>query len=644
MGDIIVMAKRTSLRLAKPTPKPNPIIQSSPAPQQSTSATQIQRAVDNPTSETLTPDVIQSLQRTHGNQVVQRLIMRANRPAATVQRAGRMRRIGDSLEDDPGVLDAIGTFGDYLGTDPTQGLGANITGVDNGTGTGATGLGQQTGGNVISVATGALGTGINIYGMVKNVGAWQEANEGLKTHEPGYKGDGTTPGDKELFATVELLKRKRLAAQKGTAESAGGILGGISGLINGIAGFFSSAAAGVVAGTAFAAGAGLGALVGTINAIRDFFNVHKRRKGQKSVQNVINAYISLAAPLSATVSNKKPLYEAAVQDGLRLQGEKTKIEQATRLLVAAFRAGKRTPEMFTKAQQIKQLTQDNDDAIQTVATRISTLGDEVRDAEQEFDKIDKMRVALATSKRKMGYKGKITSGITNLVSAGGAAALFAAAVGAGAAAGPVGWVLSGLAIVAALSFFIGMKIKRSIRKSNVTRMNAELLLVGEYINSGTIAGTASPGASPTVDERKMDTWKRDMFTGKGGVTEKGWFNKLISKKKSGTLKIGERKTELEVYLAKYDKDKAGETIIEGFTNALKPGAEGNQMVDNPKFDATKAPGPNNVQKITLRETIENLLKHFFGDKADDMKLSLLSTNPQKSGEAKKLIMQKMKLG
>ncbi|MEL7233796.1 MAG: hypothetical protein AAGK74_04825, partial [Chloroflexota bacterium] len=43
----------------------------------------IQRAIDNPTADTLTPDVVQSLQSSHGNQFVSRLIQRMGAGDAT---------------------------------------------------------------------------------------------------------------------------------------------------------------------------------------------------------------------------------------------------------------------------------------------------------------------------------------------------------------------------------------------------------------------------------------------------------------------------------------------------------------------------------------------------------------------------------
>jgi hypothetical protein len=50
--------------------------QSDTAALQKSDVNRIQRAIDNPSSETLTPDVVQSLQSSHGNQFVSRLIQR----------------------------------------------------------------------------------------------------------------------------------------------------------------------------------------------------------------------------------------------------------------------------------------------------------------------------------------------------------------------------------------------------------------------------------------------------------------------------------------------------------------------------------------------------------------------------------------
>ncbi|MCB9436227.1 MAG: hypothetical protein H6673_04440 [Anaerolineales bacterium] len=592
----------------------------------------------------LTPQQIQRLQRTHGNRSVQRLLSQQHSPA--IQRVGRTRarKVGNVLTDDPGFIDLAGTIGDYLGTDPTQGLSIGAaadnasSALNNGTGNAMTGMGLGTVGQVMSVTTGSIGTAMGLGKVGMSAKDWYDANKELETHETAYKG-----GDKALFATVELLKRKRSAAQKGTAEGIGSIASGVSGIING-------ATQGVTAAVAFSVGAALGMVVSTINAIRDFFNAVKRGRAQSQVGNTMTAYMSLMGSVEQTMNDKKQ----------QLQQHTTRKEDAEKELLVISQKVQQINTLRTSGQlrsrsssDIQKITQ----GLQTLRNRktqmetqrdqsdqqILALGPEILQAEQKFDKIDAMRRSLAVSHRKLGFKSKITSGVTNLVGAGGAAALFAATLGAGAAAGPVGWVLSGIAIVGALSFFIGMAVKRSIRKSNVTRMNAEKVLVDEYIQSGTIAGQAATGASADADTRKKDIWRRDMFTGKGGVTAKGWFNNLISKNKSGKLTMEERQAELKAYLEKYDKGAAGDTVFDGIRAALLPGDEGDQMVDNPKHNPQK-PVTGVPAKVTLRTTIEDLLKHFFGGNADDMKQSIISTDPTKQGKAKELLLDKMKLG
>lgn len=594
-----------------------------------------------PSSVQLTPQQIQRLQRTHGNRSVQRLISQQRSPA--LQRVGRTRarKVGNVLTDDPGVVDLAGTLGDYLGADPTKGLSIGAAGdtasssAFNGTGNSLTGMGLDSVGQVMSVTTGSIGTVMGLGKVGLSVKDWHEANKELETHETAYKG-----GDKALFATVELLKRKRSAAQKGTAEGIGSIASGVSGIING-------ATQGVTSMVAFSVGAALGMVVSTINAIRDFFNAVKRGKAQSQVGNTMTAYMSLMGSVEQTMNDKKQQLQQHTTRKEDAEKELLVINQKVQQISTLHSSGQLKSTDIQKVKQGLQALKNRKTQMETQRDQsdqqILALGPEILQAEQKFDKIDAMRRSLAVSHRKLGFKSKITSGVTNLVGAGGAGALFAATLGAGAAAGPVGWVLSGIAIVGALSFFIGMAVKRSIRKSNVTRMNAEKVLVDEYIQSGTIAGQAATGASPDADTRKKDIWRRDMFTGKGGVTAKGWFNNLISKNKSGKLTMEERQAELKAYLEKYDKGAAGDTVFDGIRAALLPGDEGDQMVDNPKHNPQK-PVTGVPAKVTLRTTIEDLLKHFFGGNADDMKQSIISTDPTKQGKAKELLLEKMKLG
>lgn len=547
------------------------------------------------------------------------------------------------LTDDPGINDLVGTLGDYLGADPEKGLSIVAAGENadpstfSGTGDAWTGANLETAGQVMSIGTGSVGTVMGLGKVGMSAYDWHKTNQELSTVESTYTG-----GDKALFATVELLKRKREAAIKGTAEGTGSILSGISGIING-------ASSGVTAAVAFSVGAALNMVVSTINAIRDFYNAYKRGKGQEVVGNTISAYMSLAGTVQQTVEDKKNQLQQQTTQKAAAEQQLTTIDQQLLRIQQARANGQLTPkspnyqQVLTALRELRNRKQQATTQRDEANNQIATLGPEIQAAEEKFDKIDTMRRALAVSHRKLGFKSKITSGVTNLIGAGGGAALFAATLGAGAAAGPVGWVLSGIAIVAALSFFIGMRVKRSIRKSNVARMGAELVLVNEYIQNGTIDGVALPGAAGTADERKNDRWRRDMFTGKGGVTAKGWFNKLISKSKSGTLTMEQRQGELKNYLDKYDKSAAGNTVFDGIRAALLPGAEGDQMVNNPKHDPQKPKTGVPVQ-IPLRQTIEDLLKQFFEAGADDMKESIISTDPNKQGKAKELLLEKMKLG
>lgn len=615
------------------------------------SQSEVQRAVKNPSTKTLTPHVIQTLQRQHGNRYVQRLIQKTHRPSPktrSIQRTGRFRRgleVGESVVDEPvtdTTIDTIGTLGDYLGADPTKGL--QIGGETSGTGNAWTGAGQSGAGAGMSIGTGGVTVIMGGIQGGRNIYEWHKAGKELETVEPAFKG-----GDKALYATVELLNRKKAAAQKGTAEAAGGILGGISGLINGIAGLGTSAAAAITAGVAFSVGAGLNAIIGTIQAIRAFVSAGKRAKSQESMANVISAYVSVAGNIEQSISAKQGEVVTLTQQKGTATTRIAETENEARKLRNDLNAKKisrddataRAKALQTERTTLRQQIVDAD-------TRLPILATEIQQAEQKFDEVDRMRVSLAMSKRKMGFKGKLTAGGLNLGAALGGALLFAATLGA--ATGPAGWVISGIALIGTLAFAIGMKVKQSIRASNVDRMRAELELVNEYINSGKISGVDVPGAATTPDDRKQDDWSRDMFTGKttgSGTTvaKKGWFNRLISKKKSGTMNMEQRQKELMDYLAKYDKSEAGDTIFEGFRKALAPGVDGDELVDNPKYDQNKPAAQQTgiPPKIALRSTIEDLLKHFFGPGADNMKESMLSPDQAKSDKAKALLRQKMKL-
>ena len=291
--------------------------------------------------------------------------------------------------------------------------------------------------------------------------------------------------------------------------------------------------------------------------------------------------------------------------------------------------------------------------VQKAAQKVTQLAEKVSKEESRYNDYGNLITALKISERKQGYGGKLLTGGLNLVAAGGGAALLAATLGAGAVAGPVGWVLSGVALVGILSYAAGMYIKRKIRDSNVKRMTEEITMVDNYI-----AGTYVPGndllppgyqIGGDVAAREGNLWHRKMFPTQ---EKKGWFNKLISKSKSGTKSMKARSDELKEYLGKHsDIGTKGQVAATGFINVLRPNSpEGDQTVSNPAYDPSKPKHETkNPENVTLRKLNEGLLIYFFGDKKDEMVQSLLADDSTDEGSkkvaaAKKLLLQKLKLG
>lgn len=642
--------------------------------------------------DNLTPDNIIHLQRTFGNAYVVKMLQRkqstAINPSATVstdnsiQRAGGTRSIHDQEHtvDDPGVNDLVGTVGDFVGTNPTEGL--SIMGGDNGTGNSLTGAGSSdavsTGASVVSILTGLVGTGMGTYNLVQNARAHKQAKEALKQHKANYKGTDTVPGDTELFATVELLKRKKSDAIKGEWENAGNIVGGISGLVNGISGLIAGATAALVAGVAFGVGAGLNAIVGTISAIRDFVSAGKRAKTQKEIGRVRAAYAELYGGLGTKAGAMKNLNtsrqgmldklteenvelleqvdtksDSIVAANTELDEKRQQVEEEESIpkrqtliadiMLLKSKIDRESQERLALVEEANKKEQE----AQRVGQLIADSANEIADTEQKYEEYGKMITALTTAERKQGYGGKIGTGIVNLVGAAGGAALLAATLGAAAAAGPVGWILSGIALVGVIGYAVGMHIKRKIRESNVKRMKQEISLVASYIATGRLpaGGTLPDGYTAGADEnaRKGDMWHRVMFP---TDEKKGWFNKLISKKRSGKMTMQERVDLITNYLGKYDKEAQGDVIAAGFIKALAPGTDGDQEVQNPAYSDDL---PDNLKTTTpkmvaLRDLNVGLLAHFFKGKAGDMQEALLSTDPDKSGDAKALLKKKLKLG
>jgi hypothetical protein len=433
-------------------------------------------------------------------------------------------------------------------------------------------------------------------------------------------------GQDELFGATALLKKQVSQANKGLASdsvavgsSLNGIFNAISTIIQGASSGATAAMAGLLANVTFAVGYGVGAILNLIQAGRDFYNIYKRKKGQKAVARVIEAYNQRLGNLHDEINDAyERMTDIAGDTSLSLE------------------------EALTQTEQEAKTIRAHQDEIATLEAR---------------------RSAFAVSKRKQGAGIKSVQATLNLIGAAGGTALtvagIAAAIGTGAAAatlaaaGPVGWALAGTALLGILAFAIGTKIKQSIRRKNVKRMRQEIGFVNEYIDKGTIDGVPSPAYdekgnriakaarnvtfSPST--RQYHAWHRFMVQPAGvKVEKKGWFNRLISRRKSGTLSMKGRRDALRAYLEKYDKQKAGQNAIEGIVTALGPGAAGDVQVD---VDDPKNPGTKKT--LTMRQVMHGLLQSYFPKDWQKMRSSLLSEDERLRKGAEQRFLSKLKL-
>jgi hypothetical protein len=618
------------------------------------------------TGPDLKPEVINQLQRTHGNQFVMRLLQ--NRQAAGKGEAptshnkakkqrgeakGRQpsdkiqRRYFTNDEADDGmdylenVNDIAGTLGDYLGADQ-GGLDKGNTG---GTGDYGTGAGMDSVGTVFSLATGSIGVLKGGYDIIDDSVSLYKTNKEIDEVNEDYQ-DGS--GDTELFATMELLKRQKSDAEKGIFEGSTSVVSGIVGILNGVGGAIGDAALSV---WTFGIGAAIGAVMGTINAIRDFLDAGRR---EMKKQEIAKVYAGYSEVMGEAKDELRPIHGEFSQTGNEIKGLVAQ-KAAMRAKINDNKKRYQNKEISKKKYQRRDAryqTAYNDikGEITTKRNRLQSLKDPLKNALEKYEKQKEMVAALSLSMRKQGNATKIGTGILSLVGAGGSAALFIAALGVGAAAAatPIGWVMAGVALVGALGFAIGMGIKRAIRKDNVKRMNDEKKMLMLYINTGYFddAGTKQPAGLPGPGSRKKRqrenaTWSRKAFED-AGLRKKGWFNKLISKSKSGSMTMKERLKELDDYLKKHDKGGAADTIAEGFIESLKfpnDPSKGGKVVKNPVHDTD----PSAPAETTLADLNKGLLAYFFKSKVDEMVDSLLSDDDDKRNKAKELLATKMRL-
>ncbi|MEA5472413.1 hypothetical protein [Spirulina sp. 06S082] len=254
------------------------------------------------------------------------------------------------------------------------------------------------------------------------------------------------------------------------------------------------------------------------------------------------------------------------------------------------------------------ITDPDPAAVQATHEDISAKG-------QEIPLIAEMVAALTTSaaQHERSKKSKMTEGTMSAVGAVGAGALtLASAVASTAAlATPIGWGIVGAVAIGALIYGIGKHVYKKIRISNVKRMDYERTLLDIYINNGTILkqgpvagfkgdGTPIPGTpAPSPggpDERKLHKWYRKNFP---TVEQKGWFNKLMSKKKSGKRTIQQRLEEIDAYMTKQAvTEEKSDVVYYGIVEALTT-AKGDEEVTL-DIDGVE-------QTITLKDAITQLL-------------------------------------
>ena len=475
-----------------------------------------------------------------------------------------------------------------------------------------------------NIAGGSYGLLANLLGLGTGSFKIHQARKGKKEAKRELELLKYKPqGQDELFGATALLEKQLSQANKGLASdsvavssSLNGITNAISTIIQGAASGATATAAALLANVTFAIGYGVGAILNLIQAVRDFFNVYKRRKGQKAVTKVIQAYDQRLAVLQDEISEAN--------------------------------------------ERIVNIAGDVDLTLEEALEQVEEEAKTVREHQEEIATLEARRSAFAVSKRKQGAKGKTLSGVLNLVGAAGGTALtvagIAAAVGVGAslaAAGPVGWALAGTALLGILAFAIGKKIKQSIRAKNVKRMRRELTFVNEYIEKGTINGVPSPAydekgeviAATTSNgnlrpsARQYHAWHRFLVQPEGvKVEKKGWFNRLTSRRKSGTLSMGARRERLQAYLEKYDKQQAGQNAIAGIVEALAPGPAGDVTVD---VDDPEQPGAKKT--LTMREVMQGLLQSYFPKDWRKMQTSLLSEDEKLRERAEQRLLSKLKL-
>lgn len=588
---------------------------------------------------------------------------------------------GDTGPTFEAVSDGLGIGGDF---DPSTAPSSDI----------ALGSGSAKIGGGVSVAHvgGALGASVNILStcrgvrdLIVNIYKVSLAEVEIQAAEAEMRG-----GEAGLKTAVTILEKEKKTANFNIGLSFGDIVSGLNGIGNGVTTFwaaFSSApgaVAAVSAGT-FLAGAGLGTVLGLISAVRNFAGAYRKTVQITAIQKSIQAYEGLAEKYTGQIQTNTEQLEAwdtQVDENFRhRQAFASRLEELKGQLdekIAEYEdfeeqqqagfQGNPSGAGFKKIQALLQSKKEEieaaikpinneirsiDEALLSIEdpdpTAVRTTQEEIALKGQQVPVLAQMIDALTTSssRHEADRADKLVAGTFGAVGAAGAAALtIASTIGATAAlATPIGWGLAGAVAVGALVYAIGKRVNNKIKKSNLIRMDHEKDLLklylesGNLINVGTVSGfsdtgdpiAGAPDPNPEGREaRKAHKWYRKNFPTK---EKKGWFNKLISKKKDGKVTIEERLDIVTAYMTKYGvSEDTGEIIFAGIVDALT----------TPQGSEEVTVGEDGQLTVTLSDAIGTLLLTK-GIDADELVADIDSWDDRQREKVKEKIVAAMKV-
>ncbi|MDB9313552.1 DUF4157 domain-containing protein [Spirulina sp. CS-785/01] len=487
-------------------------------------------------------------------------------------------------------------------------------------------------GGGLGATTNIFNTYVAIRDLAQSIKSARDATAKIEAAKKDLEG-----GETGLRTSVGILDKQKGTDEFNIGEEVGNILSGLNGITNGVTTFWAACGSGntvaAISGGTFLGGAAAGSILGTVAAIRSFRGARRKYKQLKAIQSTMTAYEAKLENYESQITEKKAAMQAWKDKKDSIFAEKYKLvnkdipalRTELKAKAAAYDAAADDPE---KQAEIKWDIDIIHIKLKGIDSKVAELEkqdpdpNEYQQAEadalakgKEIPMITQMLGSLETSaaQHERSAKSKIAEGSLAGTGAVGAAALtVASSVGAAAAlATPIGWGIVGAVAIGALVYGIGKYVNKAIKKSNVTRMEEEQKLLNRYIEHGTILKVGkvtgfdkkgdpmpgTPSTSPDAEkQRKGHTWYRKNFPTK---EQKGWFNKLFSKKKSGKLTIQKRLEEIKDYMAKYAvTTEKGDVMYDGIVEALT----------TPKGSESITLEVDGEEKtITLKEAITQLL-------------------------------------